>query len=88
MDMGKIKKKLEKNVYSCAKECIEDFNTMFNNCYTYNKPGEVCMHFGIPVLEYHLIHSTSDFAHVKLAIRRGLIRLVFSVGMNCSHSGM
>jgi hypothetical protein len=43
MDMGKIKKKLEKNVYSCGKECIEDFNTMFNNCYTYNKPGEVCI---------------------------------------------
>ena len=41
--MGKIKKKLEKNVYSCGKECIEDFNTMFNNCYTYNKPGEVCI---------------------------------------------
>jgi hypothetical protein len=43
MDMGKIKKKLEKNVYSCGKECIEDFNTLFNNCYTYNKPGEVCV---------------------------------------------
>lgn len=41
MDLGELKKNLESNMYSCAKECIEDFNTMFNNCYTYNKPGEV-----------------------------------------------
>lgn len=41
MDMGTIKKNLESNVYTCAKEAIDDFQTMFNNCYTYNKPGEV-----------------------------------------------
>ncbi|CAH1786181.1 unnamed protein product [Owenia fusiformis] len=40
MDLGTIKKKLEQNAYFSAKECIADFNTMFTNCYVYNKPGE------------------------------------------------
>lgn len=40
MDLGTIKKRLENNYYWCADECIQDFNAMFNNCYTYNKPGE------------------------------------------------
>lgn len=40
MDMGTIKKRLENNYYWSAKECIQDFNTMFTNCYVYNKPGE------------------------------------------------
>ncbi len=40
MDLGTIRKRLENNYYWCAKECIADFNTMFSNCYMYNKPGE------------------------------------------------
>lgn len=40
MDLGTIKKRLENNYYWCAKECLQDFNTMFTNCYVYNKPGE------------------------------------------------
>lgn len=40
MDLGTIKKKLEHNDYLSAKECITDFRLIFNNCYTYNKPGE------------------------------------------------
>lgn len=40
MDLGTIKKRLENFYYYSAKECIEDFNTMFTNCYIYNKPGE------------------------------------------------
>lgn len=40
MDLGTIKKRLENNYYWCGAECIQDFNTMFNNCYVYNKPGE------------------------------------------------
>ncbi len=40
MDLGTIKKRLETNYYYSAKECIQDFNTMFTNCYVYNKPGE------------------------------------------------
>lgn len=40
MDLGTIKKRLENNFYWTSKECIQDFNTMFTNCYVYNKPGE------------------------------------------------
>ena len=32
--------KLENNFYFSAKECIKDFNTVFTNCYVYNKAGE------------------------------------------------
>ncbi|CAL8279652.1 unnamed protein product [Merluccius merluccius] len=40
MDMGSIKKRLENNYYSSASECMQDFNTMFTNCYIYNKPTD------------------------------------------------
>ncbi|NXM90723.1 BRDT protein, partial [Oenanthe oenanthe] len=40
MDLGTIKKRLENNYYTRAAECIEDFKTMFWNCYMYNKPGD------------------------------------------------
>ncbi|XP_017690532.1 PREDICTED: bromodomain testis-specific protein isoform X4 [Lepidothrix coronata] len=40
MDLGTIKKRLEHNYYTKAAECIEDFKTMFLNCYMYNKPGD------------------------------------------------
>ena len=32
--------RLENNYYWSAKECIKDFNTVFTNCYVYNKAGE------------------------------------------------
>uniref|UniRef100_A0AAR2K2J1 Bromodomain testis associated n=1 Tax=Pygocentrus nattereri TaxID=42514 RepID=A0AAR2K2J1_PYGNA len=40
MDLNTIKKRLENNYYWKAMECIEDFNTMFTNCYVYNRPGD------------------------------------------------
>lgn len=40
MDLGTIKKRLDNFWYYSSKECIHDFKTMFQNCYTYNKPGE------------------------------------------------
>lgn len=40
MDLGTIKKRLENTYYWSSKECVQDFNTMFTNCYIYNKPGE------------------------------------------------
>lgn len=40
MDLGTIKKRLEHNYYWSGKECVQDFNTMFTNCYVYNKPGD------------------------------------------------
>uniref|UniRef100_A0A8B9L0D2 Bromodomain, testis-specific n=1 Tax=Astyanax mexicanus TaxID=7994 RepID=A0A8B9L0D2_ASTMX len=40
MDLNTIKKRLDNNYYWKAMECIEDFNTMFTNCYVYNRPGD------------------------------------------------
>lgn len=40
MDLGTIKKRLESCYYNDVQECINDFNTLFTNCYIYNKPGE------------------------------------------------
>ncbi|XP_023199166.1 bromodomain-containing protein 3-like isoform X3 [Xiphophorus maculatus] len=40
MDMGTIKKRLENNYYWSASEAMQDFNTMFTNCYIYNKPTD------------------------------------------------
>ncbi|XP_015734019.1 bromodomain-containing protein 2 isoform X3 [Coturnix japonica] len=40
MDMGTIKRRLENNYYWGAAECMQDFNTMFTNCYIYNKPTD------------------------------------------------
>ena len=38
---NQVKKRLENNYYWCAQECKDDINLMFQNCYLYNKPGEV-----------------------------------------------
>ena len=47
MDLGTIKRKLEKFQYWTAKECVQDFNTMFTNCYVYNQPGDdICVMAG------------------------------------------
>ena len=40
MDMGTIKSRLESNYYFSSQQCLDDFNTMWKNCYVYNKPGE------------------------------------------------
>lgn len=41
MDLNTIKKRLENNYYWKAMECVEDFNTMFTNCYLYNRVSRV-----------------------------------------------
>uniref|UniRef100_A0A8B9MPG2 Bromodomain testis-specific protein n=1 Tax=Accipiter nisus TaxID=211598 RepID=A0A8B9MPG2_9AVES len=48
MDLSTIKKRLEHNYYTKAAECIEDFKTMFLNCYIYNKVRPVlCVELSI-----------------------------------------
>ena len=42
MDLSTIRKKLDDRVYQNGQECLDDFTLMFNNCYTFNNPGEVC----------------------------------------------
>jgi len=39
MDLGTIKKRLDNYYYWSAEECLNDFKTMFRNCYIYNPPG-------------------------------------------------
>jgi len=56
MDMSTIKKKLDSQQYSSAKECIDDFNLMFNNCYMYNGEKDVS---GYYVLWHILLISAS-----------------------------
>ena len=36
IDMSTIKWKLDSFAYTCAKECVDDFNLLFSNCYLYN----------------------------------------------------
>ncbi|XP_070817506.1 bromodomain testis-specific protein isoform X1 [Chaetodon trifascialis] len=40
MDLSTINKRLKNKYYWQAIECIQDFNTMFTNCYVYNRPGD------------------------------------------------
>lgn len=47
--MGTIKRRLENNYYWGAAECMQDFNTMFTNCYIYNKVRTALMLPASPV---------------------------------------
>ncbi|KAM6938340.1 bromodomain testis-specific protein [Lycodopsis pacificus] len=40
MDLSTIQKRLQNKYYWQALQCIQDVNTMFNNCYVYNRPGD------------------------------------------------
>ncbi|KAG7251035.1 hypothetical protein CRUP_014629, partial [Coryphaenoides rupestris] len=40
MDLSTIKQRLQNGYYRKYLECVQDFNTMFGNCYMYNKPGD------------------------------------------------
>ena len=67
MDFGTIKKRLENNYYWSAKECIKDFNTVFTNCYVYNKVGLFFIRYGLVIHTY----STRPLKHYELC------RLIF-----------
>lgn len=56
MDMGTIKKRLENVYYWSASECMQDFNTMFTNCYIYNKVGLGSVWFGDEAALAHAIY--------------------------------
>ena len=57
MDFGTLRKKLEHNDYMYAKECIEDYRLIFNNCYNYNKPGEVSSpKVTVAILRYNFLN--------------------------------
>lgn len=50
--MGAIKRNLENYVYTTAKECIQDYRQMFNNCYLYNKPTDVSTSSDLASMEW------------------------------------
>ena len=41
MDLSTVLKKLEAREYYSAQEAIDDYNQIWQNCFTYNTPGEV-----------------------------------------------
>ncbi|XP_051562408.1 bromodomain testis-specific protein isoform X3 [Myxocyprinus asiaticus] len=59
MDLSTIKKRLENNYYWKAMECVEDFNTMFTNCYVYNRPGDDIVLMA-QALEKHFLDKVSQ----------------------------
>lgn len=40
MDLGTISQRLQNNYYWQAIDCVTDFNTVFSNCYFYNRVRE------------------------------------------------
>lgn len=64
MDLGTIKKRLETYYYNSAKEAMQDFNTMFTNCYVYNKPGDVSK----PFILYYTESTFLSFTEISLSV--------------------
>ncbi|XP_063791993.1 bromodomain-containing protein 3 isoform X3 [Pseudophryne corroboree] len=74
MDMGTIKKRLENNYYWSANECMQDFNTMFTNCYIYNKGTLEDVHLGIDGVIRDL--STDDIVLMAQALEKIFLQKV------------
>ncbi|GFN82764.1 hypothetical protein PoB_000927000, partial [Plakobranchus ocellatus] len=70
MDLGTIKKRLEQHYYNSPKECMEDFNTMFTNCYVYNKPGDDITLMA-QELEKLFLHKVADMPQVEVELPIG-----------------
>ncbi|KAK3705141.1 hypothetical protein RRG08_005530 [Elysia crispata] len=70
MDLGTIKKRLEQHYYNSPKECMEDFNTMFTNCYVYNKPGDDITLMA-QELEKLFLHKVADMPQVEIEMPIG-----------------
>ncbi|XP_064649292.1 bromodomain-containing protein 3-like isoform X2 [Lineus longissimus] len=68
MDLGTIKKRLESHFYCSAKDCIMDFNIMFSNCYTYNKPGEDIVLMA-QALEKLFLNKTAQMPHEECELQ-------------------
>jgi len=44
MDLGTVKRKLERNMYKSHKECAEDIRLIWHNCQLYNEQGSDFWH--------------------------------------------
>ena len=74
-----IKHRLQTNYSHEAAECIADFNLMFRNCRTYNRPGHVTSYFlhTYIVLMYYLSRHIYILA-IPLAIFDEIIYFAFA----------
>lgn len=79
MDLGTIKKKLENNEYNNAKECIDDFNLMVDNCYKYNKPGDVSFLFVLIEFAFACFDGTREI-QVNFFWRHIIIEVILQYG--------
>lgn len=89
MDMGQIKRKLENLEYSCSQECIDDFRQVFNNCITYNKPGEVRFYFAnciFVLCDSYTTENTAIFWYLSYKVKRKLNWLEYNFDMSWQHS--
>jgi hypothetical protein len=59
MDLSTIESKLKSRKYHSGSECIADFDLIFQNCYTYNRPGDVRSYICGFVLEFFGVHVCS-----------------------------
>ncbi|KAK1896788.1 Bromodomain testis-specific protein [Dissostichus eleginoides] len=59
MDLTTIEKRLQNKYYCGALDCVQDFNTMFTNCYMYNRPGDDIV-FMAQTLEKLFLQKLSD----------------------------
>ncbi|KAM5147827.1 bromodomain testis-specific protein [Mantella aurantiaca] len=67
MDLSTIRKRLEYNYFTNAMDCMKDFNTMFTNCYIYNKPGDDIVLMG-QELEKVFIELIADMPHEEIEL--------------------
>lgn len=84
MDMGTIKKRLEHNYYWSASECMQDFNTMFTNCYIYNKVKSLDKHLaGALPRKKASCYSTSFKQGISSVLQALLARIQDATSWNC-----
>lgn len=85
MDMGTIKKRLEHNYYWSASECMQDFNTMFTNCYIYNKVKSPDKHLAgaLPRKKNHDCYSTSFKQGSSSVLQALFARIQDATSWNC-----
>lgn len=73
MDLNTIKKRLENKYYVKASECIEDFNTMFSNCYLYNKVCKFILHCLFFAVMYTRVYNKCYDFRFQFQIRNNVL---------------
>ncbi|XP_040215975.1 bromodomain testis-specific protein isoform X2 [Rana temporaria] len=67
MDLSTVRKRLEYNYYTNAMDCMKDLNTMFTNCYIYNKPGDDIVLMA-QELEKVFVEGIADMPHEEIEL--------------------